>query len=240
MKYSKLLSEYIERSNMTLEAISKGCRELGVEIHPTYVSKLRTGSRQAPSEEISRALATVTGGDPEELIRAGYYDTAPDHVQALMDRADLPAQPFLDAAQSIPIAGNLFPIGRLRSIPIVTKLHSGDPYYTQEHILGFFPIDASVIDVNSGDFVWMKVQGDSMLGAGIYDGSLVLIRLQSTIEDGDIAAVCVGGDDAQLRRVSFLADAAILQPENPRMKPATYERSKVQIIGKAMKVVNDL
>lgn len=225
---------------MTLEAISKGCREQGVDIHPTYVSKLRTGSRQAPSEEISRALASVTGGDPEELIRAGYYDTAPDHVQALMDRADLPAHPFLDAAQSIPIAGNLFPIGRLRSIPIVTKLHSGEPYYTQENILGFFPIDASVIDVNSGDFVWMKVEGDSMLGAGIYDGSLVLIRLQSTIEDGEIAAVCTVGNDTSLRRVSFVGKAVILQPENPRMKPESFERDRVQIIGRAMKVVNDL
>lgn len=233
---------------MTLGEISKGCKGLGVEIHPSYVSKLRRGERPAPSEELSRALATVTGGDPEELIRAGHYDAAPKNVRALMDLADTKTLPAnlaeggaeLQSALNVPNAENIFALGRLRSVPVVATLHCREPYFSQDNILGYNPLDVAVMDVNDGDFVWVKVSGDSMAGAGIYDGSLVLVRLQQTVEDGEIAAICVDGEDATLKRVSTVGHAIILHPENPRIKPSTFEMGRIQIIGKAVKVVNNL
>lgn len=89
MSYADLLRRYIEESGMTLEEIAKACKERGLDIHPTYISKLRTGARPAPSnEKISRILAEVTGGDPEALIIQGYIDRAPEAVKPILEAMD--------------------------------------------------------------------------------------------------------------------------------------------------------
>nr|PZN02956.1 MAG: hypothetical protein DIU66_08505 [Bacillota bacterium] len=81
MTYAELLQQYIKQSGKTLEQISKECAQKGVKIHPTYISKLRLGKRPAPSEEISRVLAEVTGGDPQRLIIKGYIEKIPDDLK---------------------------------------------------------------------------------------------------------------------------------------------------------------
>jgi len=53
MSYSKLLQAYIDKSGLTLDEITERCKAKGIDIHPTYISKLRNGTRPAPSEEIS-------------------------------------------------------------------------------------------------------------------------------------------------------------------------------------------
>ncbi len=90
VNYAELLKRYIAQSGMTLEEIANACAKLGVSIHPTYISKLRLGQRPAPSEDISRALAKVTGGDPEELVVAGYLEKAPQEVKNIIDNKKSP------------------------------------------------------------------------------------------------------------------------------------------------------
>ncbi|MBA4541953.1 transcriptional regulator [Thermoactinomyces daqus] len=85
MTYAELLQEYIKNSGMTLERIAEECGKRGVKIHPTYISKLRLGKRPAPSEEISRVLAEVTGGDAQRLIIKGYIEKIPDDIKEELD-----------------------------------------------------------------------------------------------------------------------------------------------------------
>ncbi|WP_058302423.1 LexA family protein [Gorillibacterium timonense] len=68
MSYAAILDTYIKKSGKTLDQISQECADMDISVHPTYISKLRLGKRPAPSEDITRALAKVTGGDPEKLI----------------------------------------------------------------------------------------------------------------------------------------------------------------------------
>lgn len=84
LTYSEILNEYILKSGKTLDQIAKECMKKGVNIHSTYISKLRLGQRPAPSDDISRALAEVTGGDPDKLIMAGYIERAPKEVQGII------------------------------------------------------------------------------------------------------------------------------------------------------------
>lgn len=84
MTYAELLQRYIKQSGKTLEQISKECAKKGVQIHPTYISKLRLGKRPAPSEEISRVLAEVTGGDPQRLIIKGFVEKIPKDLKEEM------------------------------------------------------------------------------------------------------------------------------------------------------------
>lgn len=82
----------------------------------------------------------------------------------------------------------------------------------------------------------LTCKGDSMINARIFDGDVVYIRQQKTVDNGEIAAVMVEGE-ATLKRVRLFQDHLVLEPENPLYKPFVYwndEMQSVQIIGKAV------
>ena len=77
-----------------------------------------------------------------------------------------------------------------------------------------------------------------MIGARIFDGDIVFIRAQDTVENGEIAAVIIG-DEATLKRVYFYPEKSklVLSPENPKYEPLVYigkELEEVKILGKAV------
>ena len=77
-----------------------------------------------------------------------------------------------------------------------------------------------------------------MTGARIYDGDIVFIRSQSSVDNGEIAAVIIN-DEATLKRVYFYPEEGklVLSPENPRFAPLVYvkdELNSIKIIGKAI------
>lgn len=133
-----------------------------------------------------------------------------------------------------------FSVGELRDIEIVAEIPCGTPILTEENIIGVQPVDISVTNLNGGKYVWLRAKGDSMIKAKIFNGSLVLLRLQPDVDDGDICAVCVDHENATLKRVYVNGDSVILSPENDGMSPASYEKSRVRIVGKAIKVLSTL
>ena len=77
-----------------------------------------------------------------------------------------------------------------------------------------------------------------MIGARIYDGDIVFIRSQSSVDNGEIAAVIIN-DEATLKRVYYYPDEEklVLSPENPKYAPLLYvkeELDSIKIIGKAV------
>ncbi|QOS98147.1 helix-turn-helix domain-containing protein [Brevibacterium sp. JNUCC-42] len=85
MRYSDLLREYIEKSNLSLTQISDSLRERGYSTHKGHISKLQNGKLPPASEELSRALAEITGGDPYALIIAAYEEKAPEEVKKIFN-----------------------------------------------------------------------------------------------------------------------------------------------------------
>lgn len=87
VNYSELLSNYIQESGLSLREISERVEaEHGVSIDKSYISKLKNGNVNPPSDDVSMALARVTGGNAENLVLAGYYEKAPDEVKATFTR----------------------------------------------------------------------------------------------------------------------------------------------------------
>lgn len=76
-----------------------------------------------------------------------------------------------------------------------------------------------------------------MVGARIYEGDLLLIRRQPTVENGEIAAVIIDGEDAVLKRVFNNGDQLVLQSENPNYRPIIVSVKNVRIVGKLKKVI---
>lgn len=127
---------------------------------------------------------------------------------------------------------NLVPMG-IRQLPVLGDIACGMPIYAEERHESY----VSVSDKLDADFC-LVAHGESMTGARIYDGDIVFIRSQSSVENGEIAAVIIN-DEATLKRVYYYPDEGklILSPENPRFAPMVYvgaELNTVKIIGKAV------
>lgn len=132
--------------------------------------------------------------------------------------------------EHVPIR-NVIPMPVMRSVPLVGTIACGDPILAEQNIEG----EVSVPENIHADFA-LRCQGDSMINARIYDGDIVYIRQQETVDDGEIAAVLID-DDATLKRVHIYDDHIVLEPENPQYRPIVYwgiDMNAVRIIGKAV------
>lgn len=119
-----------------------------------------------------------------------------------------------------------------RGIPIVGTIAAGTPILAEENIEDYFVIDNRV----NADF-GLKVKGDSMINANIFDGDIVFIRQQPTLENGEIGAILLD-DEATLKRFSKKENSVILQAENPSMTdwPRIYTDVNIRILGKLVGV----
>ncbi|WP_051289777.1 helix-turn-helix domain-containing protein [Paenibacillus massiliensis] len=94
MEYKDLLKSYIENSGLSLREIEEAMREKGFSTNKAYISKLQNGIHPPAGEDITRALAEVTGGDSEALLLAGYIEKAPEEIKPLLAEASRTGQLF--------------------------------------------------------------------------------------------------------------------------------------------------
>ena len=125
----------------------------------------------------------------------------------------------------------LIPRPSVLNVPIVGKVTAGSPILAQENIEDYFPIPKDFI--NHDDVFMLRIQGDSMIDAGIFDKDYVLVERRSTANNGDIV-VALLGDEATVKRFFLEKSAVRLQPENPSMSPIIT--NDVQILGKVIGV----
>lgn len=116
-----------------------------------------------------------------------------------------------------------------KKIPVIGTIAAGEPLLAVENIEDYIDLDEKI----KADFA-LRVRGDSMVGANIFNGDIVFIRKQPDVDDGEIAAVIIE-DSATLKRVFKLEDKVMLKAENPKYKPIMLNGDKsVYIIGKAV------
>ena len=123
------------------------------------------------------------------------------------------------------------------SIPILGAIPCGPLTEVEEHIEGYLRLPESF--VGKGQFYLLRANGNSMIGAGINDGDLVLIRIQNNADVGEIVVALVN-NEVTLKRLAYDEEnrAYYLHPENKRMKDIYPENIVVQ--GIAVKVIKDL
>lgn len=124
------------------------------------------------------------------------------------------------------------PLPQTKKVPRLGVISCGDPINSEENFDGFDDVPENI----TADFT-LICEGDSMVGARINDGDLVYIRQQSTIENGQIAAVLIDGTEKLLKRVYINDDSVILQAENPAYPPRVFSKedmNRVSIIGRAV------
>ncbi len=126
----------------------------------------------------------------------------------------------------------------LVQIPLAGTIAAGVPIYAGQNIDSHLGVPAGW----NVDFA-LRVRGDSMVGAGIPDGSIVLCRQTGGAERNDIAVCLIGDEEATLKRVKYYQGLMVLHAENPAVNDLVFkgrEQNNVKFLGIAKYVIRSL
>ena len=117
-----------------------------------------------------------------------------------------------------------------RGLPLVGAVAAGSPILAEENIEENVQVPAAA-GGEDGEYV-LRVQGQSMIDAGILEGDFVVVRPQDDASAGEIVVAMVGDDEATVKRFFRESDHIRLQPENPAMQP--IRTNDVQVLGRVV------
>ncbi|MFC7060317.1 transcriptional repressor LexA [Halobacillus seohaensis] len=115
--------------------------------------------------------------------------------------------------------------------PLIGKVTAGSPITAIENIEEYIPLPDSLAGTDDNSFV-LIVQGESMIEAGILDGDMVIVKQQTTADNGDIVVAMTEDEEATVKRFFKESNFIRLQPENATMEPIIL--NDVSILGKVV------
>ena len=158
-------------------------------------------------------------------------------LQFLADHFHVSLQWLLGDSASLSVADDSWrqsPLSHDRSVllPIMGSVRAGCGGEVQEEIIGQEAVDPSTLQTGE-EYFWLRVSGDSMTPS-INDGDLVLIRRQSSVENGRYAIVLVDNEEGLIKKISYGKNWVELQSINPYYPPRRFEDAdvcRVRILG---------
>ena len=238
--YERIRSRRIEL-DMTQDEVA---RKLGYRSRST-IAKIEAGESDIPQSKIE-AFAQV-------------LDTSPAYLMGWTDNVNgfPPASPKDNADIIVYDKGKIYDAGKLTEkaqsdideilkkngiekytpthlIPILGRVAAGLPMYAEQNIDGYTYAQLP----QGGKYFGLRVKGDSMTAARIFDGDIIIVREQEIVENGEIAVVAVNGDDATVKKFYRDGDIVTLSPcsFNPDHQVQIYNTQSIEIhvIGKVV------
>ena len=117
-------------------------------------------------------------------------------------------------------------------IPLIGTVRAGTPIFAVENLDGYYPLPPDFIGFKD-DFFALRVSGDSMINAGIYDKDVIIVKKQNYAENGEIVVALVD-DSATVKRFYLEKDKIILHPENDEMEDLIFDDAKILGIVKGL------
>ena len=164
--------------------------------------------------------------------------TVHGHLSRLEEKGYIRRDPTKPRA--IEILGEDGPSTVMKSVvhvPIIGKVTAGPPITAVENIDEHFPLPANLVPENDSVFM-LKIAGDSMIEAGILDGDLVVVRQQTSANNGEIVVAMTEENEATVKRFYKEKEYFRLQPENSSLQPIILQH--VSIIGKVIGVYRNI
>jgi len=122
-------------------------------------------------------------------------------------------------------------------LAVIGRIAAGRPIEAVEDDLGSIPVNRKLLR-GRGGFA-LRVEGDSMVDAGIHDGDYVIVREQDTAENGDIVVALIDGE-ATLKRFYREKEGVRLEPANGKMETIEVNSGDFRIQGKVIGVLRTL
>lgn len=165
-----------------------------------------------------------------EAVNLSSSSTVHAHLRSLEEAGLIKRDAVLTRAiKLLPGTVKASKVQRIVNLPIVGSVAAGKPTLAVEDFEETFPVPREMLSGSDG--FMLRVQGDSMIEAGIHDGDLVIVRRQQTAENGDIV-VALLENEATVKRFYREDDRIRLQPANSAMQPIYVD--DVAIIGKVI------
>ncbi|MBR7092582.1 MAG: transcriptional repressor LexA [Clostridia bacterium] len=123
----------------------------------------------------------------------------------------------------------------LAKVPLLGRVTAGAPILAVQEVEGYVGYSAPGAD--PGELFALRVRGDSMVGAGILNGDIVIVRRTAAARDGDIIVALIG-DEATVKRFFREADGFRLQPENDAFSPIYVK--EVSVLGRVVALQREL
>ena len=167
-----------------------------------------------------------------EAVHLKSTSSVHSHLATLEEKGYIRRDPTKPRA--IEIIDDTFQLTRREvvNVPLIGTVAAGQPILAQENIENYFPIPAEYMP--NADCFMLKVKGDSMVNAGIFDGDQILVQQQSTANNGDKVVALI--DDSATVKTFYKEDGHYrLQPENDSMNPIIVDQ--VTILGKVFGVM---
>ena len=186
-----------------------------------YITKYIKDNDYAPSLEEIR-----------KHFRLSSIATVHQHVKTLKQKGYLNKSD--NQARSIEISKNK-KNSELVKIPVLGTIAAGEPIEAIEN-KETIEVPKNLLS-KSGEHFALRVQGNSMINEGIFDGSTVIIRKQPTVENGETAVALINGNEVTLKKIYKEKGGFRLQPANPNIKPIFTKELIVQ--GKVVSVIRN-
>jgi repressor LexA len=125
-------------------------------------------------------------------------------------------------------------------VPLLGRIAAGNPVMAAEHVEEYLTVPMGF--AGGADHFALRVQGESMTGAGILDGDIVIVRSGDTADDGDVVAALLPGpaeDEATVKRLKRTKNRILLVPENPAFEPFEMDPDG-RILGTVVAVLRKL
>lgn len=207
-------SELTARQQQILDYISNQLIERG---YPPSVREI--------GEAVGLTSPSTVHSHLASLQRLGYLRRDPTKPRAIEVRYD-------------PNSGAAMERSRVTHVPLVGDVAAGTDVLAQENVEEIMPLPADL--TGTGELFMLRVRGESMIEAGIFDGDFVVTRAQSTAENGDIVVAGIPGGEATIKTFRKDGDQIVLVPSNSTLEPMVFDPADVTIYGRVVTVMRKL
>lgn len=208
-----IIKSYREKNHLSMDAFSKRSG-----ISKAYISFLEKNAHPGTNKPIAPSIETIKqASDGMNMDFNTLFGMIEGNVS-------------LDTRFSErPLPSNIMvPAGR--QLPILGTICAGDGIHCEENFEGYFFVDKSI----KADYC-LRVKGDSMIDANIYDGDVAFLRKDFDFIDGEIYAVCYGAEEsASLKKLYKVDNKMMLQPCNSDYTAAFVDVDDVLIVGECI------
>ena len=170
-----------------------------------------------------------------EAVGLSSPSTVHAHLAALQDKGYLRRDPSKPRAIEVtlePSTGADVDRRPVRHIPLLGDVAAGTGVLAVEQVEELMPVPEDL--TGDGELFMLRVRGESMIDAGIFDGDFVVVRVQPSADPGDVVVAGIPGEEATVKTFLRKRNKIVLRPANEAMDDLVFDPSDVKIYGKVV------
>jgi len=149
-----------------------------------------------------------------------------------------PTKPRAIEVRYDPASGAVLDRAPVRHVPLIGDVAAGTDVLAEQNVEELLPLPAEM--TGDGELFMLRVRGESMVNAGIFDGDYVVVRSQPEANNGEIVVAGIPGEEATVKTLDRKNGKVVLRPANDALEPMVFDPGDVTVFGKVVTVLRRL